>query len=97
MGAENPTSSPEIETTPYPAVVLTSAQVRAARAAARLTTRQLAERAGVALNTVVRAESGDGPAPISAGNAAKIAGALEALGVNFLPPAGDKGGVRWSG
>lgn len=69
--------------------MVTSAQIRAARALLNWTVRDLAERAGVHRNTVTRAET-DATGPGHA--TASIRAALEAAGVEFTN--GDAQGVR---
>jgi transcriptional regulator with XRE-family HTH domain len=61
--------------------VVTSAQIRAARALLNWTVRDLAERAGVHRNTVTRAET-DATGPGHA--TAAIRAAIEAAGVEFI-------------
>ena len=73
-------------------VEVTSAQIRAARAAVRWTVRQLAERSGVHRNTVTKIEAGTashGP------TIAAVVRALEAAGVEFID--GDAPGLRLRG
>lgn len=77
------------------AIVLTGAQLRAARAMTGLTARQLADAARLSFSTVRRAEDAAGVVSISLESAYALATALEALGVEFLPPDGDDGGVRY--
>lgn len=45
----------------------------------------LAERTGLALNTVRKAESTNAAAPVTAANARLLASTLEAAGVMFIP------------
>ena len=54
-----------------------------ARAALRMTVRQLAEAAGVGISTVQRIEQDDGVPSASAKNVSAIAQALQAAGVQF--------------
>lgn len=70
--------------------MVTSAQIRAARALLDWTVRDLAEKAGVHRNTVTRIEN-EANAPGHAG--ASIRAALEAGGVVFLDPNGNGPGV----
>jgi transcriptional regulator with XRE-family HTH domain len=60
---------------------VTACQFRAARAMARLKMAELARRAHVAPNTIVRIESGRNVSP---GRLSAVRGALEAAGVEFL-------------
>ncbi|RTL90799.1 MAG: XRE family transcriptional regulator [Hyphomicrobiales bacterium] len=71
--------------------MVTSAQIRAARALLNWTVRDLAERAGVHRNTVTRAETDvTGPGHATAA----IRSALEAAGVIFVDENGEGPGVR---
>lgn len=63
----------------------TGAQLRAARGMVNMSVLELSERTGLAQNTVKRAESVNGPAPVNAANARMMVVTLEALGVAFLP------------
>jgi transcriptional regulator with XRE-family HTH domain len=71
--------------------MVTSAQIRAARALLNWTVRDLAERAGVHRNTVSRTET-DATGPGHA--TAAIRNALEAAGVIFVDENGEGPGVR---
>jgi len=75
-------------------VVLTSEQLRAARAIVRWKAVELAEKAGVGLSTVQRAEQGDGPVTMMRANMDAIRRALEAGGVEFIQENGGGAGVR---
>ena len=73
---------------------VTGAQLRAARGLLNMSASELAERTGLALNTVRRAEATNGEAPITAANANVLLATLEQAGVMFIP-ADDLGpGVR---
>jgi len=69
--------------------VVTSAQIRMARAAVQWTVRDLAERSGVHRNTVTRIEAGN---PANGPTMAALERALEAAGIEFTN--GDQPGVR---
>jgi transcriptional regulator with XRE-family HTH domain len=69
--------------------MLSAEQVRGGRAMLRMTVAQLASKAGVAPNTVVRLENGDG---VNMRTMKAIQAALEAAGVEFTN--GDAPGVR---
>ena len=77
------------------AAVLTCEQLRAARAILRWRAADLAEKAGVNLSTVQRAEKANGPVPMMPANARAVRHALEDAGVRFtadggiLPPGFD--------
>lgn len=74
--------------------MVTGAQLRAARGLLNLSISELAERTGLALNTIRRAEGTNGSPPITAANVKLLIGAFEAAGVVFIP-AGELGpGVR---
>lgn len=68
--------------------MIDAAQVRMARAGAKLSVRELAELSGVADSTILRFETGKGS--ILATNMARIQRALEESGVVFI--AGDSAG-----
>jgi len=63
--------------------MLTSEQIRAARALLRMEQITLAERAGVGSDTIKRLERQDGPVRAQAGTIAAIRSALESAGVEF--------------
>ena len=71
--------------------MVTSAQIRAARALLNWTVRDLAEKSGVHRNTVTRAET-DATGPGYATEA--MCAALEAAGVQFIDENGGGAGVR---
>lgn len=80
---------------PKPADHPTGAQLRAARGLVNMSVLDLAERTGLAPNTIKRAESNNGPAPVNAANAKLMVSTLQSAGVIFLPASGDAGsGVR---
>jgi DNA-binding XRE family transcriptional regulator len=66
-------------------MMITGGQIRAARAYARLSAAQLAELAGVARMTVVKAEAADGVPPLTVTNLRLIQETLESIGVIFGP------------
>lgn len=66
-------------------------QSRMARAALGLTVRELAQKAGVSHDTIVRLESGEALKPRTV---EAIKEALEAAGVEFIPENGGGAGVR---
>ena len=73
--------------------VLTSDQIRAARALLRWSARQLAEKADVHNTTVQRMERGDGPVRGTVQTLDKVQRALEDKGVEFTSQDG-RPGVR---
>jgi len=70
---------------------MTPAQCRMARAALEIGVRELAERADVSTNTIVRLERGEALKPRTV---AAIRAALEAAGVVFVEENGEGPGVR---
>ncbi len=73
----------------------TGAQLRAARGLVNISVLDLAERTGLAPNTIKRAESDNGPAPVNTANAKLMVAMLQALGVVFIPAQDEMGsGVR---
>ena len=72
--------------------MLTGEQIRAARALLRWGQKQLAEAAGVSIETVKRLEKTVGPISAYTGTATSLAAALEAAGVAFTN--GDEPGVK---
>ena len=75
-------------------IILTSAQLRAARALLRWTGERLAGEAGVGIQTIRRAELTDGPLRMIPANVRVIRAALEAAGVDFISENGGGPGVR---
>jgi len=75
-------------------VVVTGAQLRAARGLLNMSVSDLAERTGLALNTVRKAESTNAAAPVTAANARLLASTLEAAGVVFIPAGALGAGVQ---
>jgi DNA-binding XRE family transcriptional regulator len=73
----------------------TAAQLRAARAMAKLTRAELAQAAGVSEETVKRLETSDGRISANTSTVAALAKALEACGVVFVPENGGPAGVRF--
>jgi len=75
--------------------MLTSDQIRAARALVRWSARELAERAGVSLPTIQRIEAADGLPSTSVKTLDAVRRALEEAGVEFTPDTSDgEPGVR---
>jgi transcriptional regulator with XRE-family HTH domain len=74
--------------------MVTSTQIRMARAAIAWTVRELAERSGVHRNTIVRIEAGEGS---HGPTLAALQRAFEDAGIEFLEAADGVGGpgVRW--
>lgn len=74
--------------------MLTSEQIRAARALLRKEQRDIAEVAGVSLETVKRIERSPGTISALAATVDKLISAIESLGVEFIPENGGGPGVR---
>lgn len=73
----------------------TGNQLKAARALASLNQEQLAERSGVNVNTIRNMEARGSEILVSGlDTVAKVQGALEAAGVQFIPENGGGAGVR---
>ena len=74
--------------------MLTSEQIRAARAMLRIEQRELAERSGVSLETIKRIERTPGVVSAYASTVAAIQSALESAGIEFIPENGGGPGAR---
>jgi transcriptional regulator with XRE-family HTH domain len=74
--------------------LLTSEQIRAARAMLRLEQRELAEAAGVSVETVKRLEKMTGEVSAYSTTLSALQKALEAAGVEFIAENGGGPGVR---
>ncbi|WP_315718270.1 MULTISPECIES: multiprotein-bridging factor 1 family protein [unclassified Bradyrhizobium] len=72
--------------------MLTSEQIRAARAMLRIEQRDLAEKSGVSLETIKRIERTPGPISAYTSTVDKLRRALELAGIEFSN--GDQPGVR---
>ncbi|WP_202910769.1 helix-turn-helix domain-containing protein [Teichococcus vastitatis] len=66
-------------------MMLTGEQLRAARAMLQWRASDLAEKAGVNLSTILRAEKANGPVSMMPANERAIRATLEAAGIRFLP------------
>ena len=71
--------------------MLTSDQIRVARALLRWSARELAQRSSVHITTVQRMERGDGPVGGMVQTLAKVQRALEGAGVEFTAQDGGPG------
>ena len=74
--------------------MITSEQVRGARAMLRMGRADLASRAGVSPETIKRIERSPGQVSALAATLSSIRAALEAAGVEFIPENGGGPGVR---
>ena len=75
--------------------MITSGQIKAARALVGWTARDLAAKAEIGFSTLIRLESADG---VPAGNIKTIDAvkkSLEAAGVEFIGSPDSQAGVRW--
>lgn len=77
--------------------VITTEQIRAARALLRLTVADLSVQAGVGVATIKRLEAVDGIPPAHARTLDALQKALEAAGVEFIGSPDNAPGVRLSG
>jgi transcriptional regulator with XRE-family HTH domain len=82
------------ESPSYNPGVITGPQIRAARALLGWTTTDLAERAGLALSTVQRADAAPEVPRVAAQSLVKIQAAIEAAGVIFLEVGDTRSGGR---
>ena len=74
--------------------MLTSDQIRSARALVRWSAQKLAEEAGLGISTIQRMEGAEGVPSASAKNLDAVQRSLEAAGVVFIPENGGGVGVR---
>ena len=74
--------------------MITSSQIRAARALINRSARELAEVAGIGVATIRRMELAEGVPSSNAQNLDAVKRALEALGVEFIGTPGERPGVR---
>lgn len=74
--------------------MITSEQLRSARAMVRWTQQKLADAVDISLATLKRLEGGSGPLKTSAVNMHNLQSALEAAGIEFIDENGGGPGVR---
>lgn len=74
--------------------MITSAQIRAARALLRITVNDLAEMSKIGIATIKRMEAGNGIPPAHARTLDQLSKALEMAGVEFIGSPDDRPGVR---
>jgi DNA-binding XRE family transcriptional regulator len=75
--------------------LITSGQIKAAKAMLGLTVAEMAKLAGIGFTTMVRLESSDG---VPAGNVktlTSVKSAIEKAGIEFLGSPEEGAGVRW--
>jgi len=75
--------------------LITSAQIKAARALLGLTVAELAKKAEIGFTTMVRLEASDGVPSGTVRTLDSVQKALEQLGVEFIGTPDDGAGVRW--
>ena len=75
--------------------MITSGQIKAARALVGMTATRLAELSGVAYTTVVRMESSDGIPSGQVKTLDALQKALEEAGIEFIGSPESGAGVRW--
>jgi transcriptional regulator with XRE-family HTH domain len=74
--------------------LITSGQIRAARALLDWTVQKLADESSLGFTTIVRMESANGVPPSQAKTLDAVQTTLEAAGVEFIGSPGDRPGVR---
>ena len=74
--------------------MITSEQIRAARAIIRMTVNQLSQSAGIGIATIKRLEAVDGVPPAQARTLSLLQTALESAGVEFVGSPTENPGVR---
>ena len=75
-------------------MMITGSQIRAARAVLRISSAELAERAGVGIQTIKRFEVVDGVPPGRLSTLITIRSALERDGIEFVGTPEDRPGIR---
>jgi transcriptional regulator with XRE-family HTH domain len=75
--------------------LITSGQIKAARALLGITTTKLAEMSGVAFTTIIRIESSDGIPSGQVKTLNAVQKALEEAGIEFIGTPEFGAGVRW--
>jgi transcriptional regulator with XRE-family HTH domain len=75
--------------------VITSGQIKAARALLGMTATELAEKSGVAYTTIVRIESAEGVPSGQVKTLDSVQRTLEKAGIEFIGSPDDGAGVRW--
>jgi transcriptional regulator with XRE-family HTH domain len=75
--------------------LITSGQIRAARALLKWTGKELAKASGVAFSTLMRLEAGEGVPGAQAKTLDAIQKAFESAGIEFIGTPDSGAGVRW--
>ena len=75
--------------------MITSSQIKAARALLGLTVAELAKMAGIGFTTMVRLESADGVPSGNVRTLSSVKSAIENAGIEFIGTPESGAGVRW--
>ncbi len=75
--------------------MITSGQIKAARALLGVTVAEMAKLAGIGFTTMVRLESADGVPGGNLKTITSVKDAFEKAGIEFLGSPGEGAGVRW--
>lgn len=75
--------------------MITSGQIKAARALLGLTVAELAKTAGIGFTTMVRLESADGVPSGNVRTLSSVKSAIENAGIEFIGSPEEGAGVRW--
>ena len=75
--------------------MITSGQIKAARALLGLTVAELAKTAGIGFTTMVRLESADGVPSGNVKTLSSVKSAIEKAGIEFIGSPESGAGVRW--
>ena len=75
--------------------MITSGQIKAARALLGITAAQLAEQSGVGFTTIIRIESSDGIPSANVKTLSSVQRAVESAGIEFIGTPEQGAGVRW--
>lgn len=75
--------------------MITSGQIRAARALLRWTGKQLAEKSGIGFSTLMRLELEEGVPSAQAKTLEALRKAFEDAGIEFIGTPDSQAGVRW--
>ena len=75
--------------------MISGSQIRSARAALRLSIAELAKKANVGVQTIMRFEAVDGIPPSRSSTLADVQKALEAAGIEFIGTPDEGPGIRY--
>jgi ribosome-binding protein aMBF1 (putative translation factor) len=76
--------------------MITGTQIRSARAALRWSVQELADRAGISIQTIKRFEVVDGIPASRSATLLEIKAALESAGIEFIGTPSDRPGIRFA-